>query len=623
MKRVSLLPLLAALVPPLSALAGAASDALPFDSAAWRLDEEHGVFWQVGVPYCARPEAPAYESLALYVPADYFDATDNGDGTWSCRPDPDARVAGFACEDAPVVLPLNTGGYAAQPAATNYAWSAALQEYLDAGLVYCYAGCRGRDNGVNADGTPFEGGAPWGVVDLKAAIRFLRLHAGALPGGARRVFSFGHSGGGAQSALLGATGDCEDYRPYLVRIGAAMADDDWHALSDAVTGAQCWCPITDLDCADAAYEWMIGSQHREGVRATNVWTGTFSERLAVMFTYRLNARELRPYPLDVAPSAETAERFRAAFRGPPLSLDWKSPFEGSYVEYLRGVVETSLNHFLADTSFPWTSGADEQADARLPGGPPPDFAPGKGRMVLGPPAAEPVAYATAADYIAALNADETWIDYDPAANTAKVRSLWAFVRRMKPAQKNVPAFDDLDRAQAENALFGNGRDNALHFDVLAGGELPLEPSDGWRPVSSWVPAPGQEGPPATLRSDWFRDVASADSLGVEQWRRRRMYNPMSFLRPRWLPDEISRALVPGEDGIAPHWRIRTGIRQGDTSLSTEVNLALALIGHGDGPFNGRTVDFETVWEKGHVPAERTGTPSANFIAWVRACCGNR
>ena len=58
------------------------------------------------------------------------------------------------------------------------------------------AGCRGRD-----------AGAPAGVTDLKAAIRYLRYHGDELPGDTEQIFSFGMSGGGAQSALLGATGD--------------------------------------------------------------------------------------------------------------------------------------------------------------------------------------------------------------------------------------------------------------------------------------------------------------------------------------------------------------------------------------------------------------------------------
>ena len=66
---------------------------------------------------------------------------------------------------------------------------------------------------------------------------------------------------------------------------------------------------------------------------------------------------------------------------------------------------------------------------------------------------------------------------------------------------------------------------------------------------------------------------------------------------------------------AKHWRIRTGIAQSDTSLTTEVNLALALQNY-EGV---ESVDFATVWEQRHVKAERTGNSTTNFIAWVNEC----
>ena len=65
--------------------------------------------------------------------------------------------------------------------------------------------------------------------------------------------------------------------------------------------------------------------------------------------------------------------------------------------------------------------------------------------------------------------------------------------------------------------------------------------------------------------------------------------------------------------LAKHWRIHTGISQGDTALTTEVNLALALKQRKD----VEDVDFATVWEKKHTMAERTGSSTENFIQWVK------
>ena len=83
-----------------------------------------------------------------------------------------------------------------------------------------------------------------------------------------------------------------------------------------------------------------------------------------------------------------------------------------------------------------------------------------------------------------------------------------------------------------------------------------------------------------------------------------MYNPMYYLTGAYQGYKTGK--------IAPHWRIRTGIMQGDTANTTEVNLALALANYG---ISG--VDFATVWGQGHTMAERTGDAATNFITWVK------
>ena len=64
--------------------------------------------------------------------------------------------------------------------------------------------------------------------------------------------------------------------------------------------------------------------------------------------------------------------------------------------------------------------------------------------------------------------------------------------------------------------------------------------------------------------------------------------------------------------MASHWRIHTGITQGDTALTVEMNLALALQQNS----SVDDVEFQTVWGQGHTMAERTGSSETNFIAWV-------
>lgn len=82
-----------------------------------------------------------------------------------------------------------------------------------------------------------------------------------------------------------------------------------------------------------------------------------------------------------------------------------------------------------------------------------------------------------------------------------------------------------------------------------------------------------------------------------------MYNPMYFLASAYGGYQSSV--------VAPTWRIRTGIMQGDTESTVEINLALALAALG-----GIDVDFATIWGQGHTMAELTGDSTTNLIAWV-------
>ncbi|MBD0424050.1 Tat pathway signal sequence domain protein [Streptomyces sp. TRM S81-3] len=121
---------------------------------------------------------------------------------------------------------------------------------LVAGYVVVEPGTRGRS--LTDSSGSYYGTAPAVIVDLKAAVRYIRASKGRIPGNVERIVSTGTSAGGASSALLGASGDSEIYEPYLREAGAADA-------SDAIFATGAWCPITDLEHADGAYEWNWGT----------------------------------------------------------------------------------------------------------------------------------------------------------------------------------------------------------------------------------------------------------------------------------------------------------------------------------------------------------------------------
>ncbi|MFZ2756407.1 MAG: subtype A tannase [Atopobiaceae bacterium] len=586
---------------------------LAIDMNKWSHDDDNDVWYQIGLTYCLSPQATDYESLGIYVPGAYLKGTKNSDGTYACKVNPSASVGDYTAATAPFVLPVNTAGYVAQAAPTSYSYNG-LSEYLAAGLVYVYAGCRGR---YDSSGDDFPAGAPWGVTDLKAAIRYVRYNKSSLPGDATRVFTFGHSGGGAQSALVGATGDSELYTQYLDAIGAALTDSAGSAISDATTGAMCWCPITSLDEADEAYEWMMGQYASTGTRASGTFTKLLSDDLSKAFASYVNDMDLRDPKGTVLRLSETSDGIFTS---------------GTYYDYVKSTIETSLNNFLSDTTFPYTPSNAMQADmgaggggtsggmrgGAMSGGAPsgslPDTSSGSAPSGSAPSGAtggsapsggagmtggstsssDSTTYNTVDEYLASLNSDETWVVYDSSSNTATITSVGAFVRHCKTASKDVCAFDSLSKTQAENYVFGTSGNPGGHFDPTIS-DLLSKNKDAYAAASNWD---------SSYPDSYANDLKNTDSLGSSVTTRMGMYNPMYFLSGHY--DGY------GKSTPAAHWRIHTGINQGDTSLTTEMNLALALQ-HYDGV---KDVDLTTVWGLGHTTAERTGSSSTNFISWV-------
>ena len=543
------------------------------DMTKWQYNADDDVFWQVGISYCENPADASYETMGFFVPGTYFTATDNGDGTYTCTVNESGTVAGYTTATAPFILPVNTPGYAAMSAPTDYSNSCgygSVSDFTGAGFILAFAGARGRD-----------AGAPGGVTDFKAAIRYTRYNAELLPGDPDRFFSLGMSGGGAQSALIGTTGDSELYTPYLSAIGAVQG------VSDAVLGSMCWCPITNLDVAGAAYEWNLGSA-RSGLDDA---TQTLSDGLASEFARYINALKLTDETGAVLTLEESAEGIDQA---------------GSYYNYIKSVIETSLEHFLADTTFPYDASSTSSGGhggmgggyfggGQMPnGGNMPEDGFGGPNGDGGKPDGEGGAtdyaaiddinrnetgsglsltgtYDTAQDYIDALNAEGEWVSYDAATGKVTITSVVDFVAALKSPSKDVGAFDALDRSQGENTLFGYGKGAGAHFDAIEAFLLS-----------------GTE-----YESEFTADLAKKDALGNSVDYRVNMYNPMYYVSDYY--DGF------GSSDVAKYFRIRTGINQGDTALCTEVDLALALTAYGS------EVDFETVWGQGHTEAERTGS----------------
>lgn len=104
-----------------------------------------------------------------------------------------------------------------------------------------------RGNGMIDARGKLIGTAPAVICDYKAAVRWLRHNRDLIPGTPKRSSPTAPRRR-SHSSVMGATGNHPDYEPFLKAVGAADERDD-------IFAASCYCPITNLDHADMAYEW--------------------------------------------------------------------------------------------------------------------------------------------------------------------------------------------------------------------------------------------------------------------------------------------------------------------------------------------------------------------------------
>ncbi|NME82681.1 subtype B tannase [Clostridium sp. SM-530-WT-3G] len=277
------------------------------------------------VVYVAQPVDTKYQCMNIYIPEAYFNGESIGD---------------FTADTAPIFLPNNVDGY--MPAEPETLSSNSQSEgtpnsllmAIQQGYVVASPGARGRTN-ENSDGT-YYGKAPAAIVDLKAAVSYLHYNDDAMPGTADKIISNGTGAGGAMSSLLGATGNNEDYKPYLQQLGAASA-------SDAVYAASCYGPTTNLDNADMGYEWLFNGINNYTTNNTSLTQTAdqmkYSDELKAAFPAYINGLNL----LDQ--------------EGNPLTLDdsGNGPFKDYVKSYIIKSVQSAIDSGKDVSDITWAT----------------------------------------------------------------------------------------------------------------------------------------------------------------------------------------------------------------------------------------------------------------------------
>lgn len=242
------------------------SDSLIFDDSRYTVEtvemEGQALTYRAfeNIPYVEHPADPKMQRLSIFVPESYYEGK---------------TIGPYDLKSAPIFMPNTVGGYMPGPqerpgrdfmGKVNASFYALLHGY-----VVVSPGVRGRE--MKDENGKFIGMAPAMLCDLKAAVRYLRHNADRIPGDAEKIISNGTSAGGAASSLLGATGNHPDYEPCLEEMGAAKERDN-------IFAASCYCPITNLDHADMAYEWeFAGIMDYHGTRVEPPAPGETAPRI--------------------------------------------------------------------------------------------------------------------------------------------------------------------------------------------------------------------------------------------------------------------------------------------------------------------------------------------------------
>ena len=340
-----------------------------------------------------------------------------------------------ATQETPIFLRTYVGGYMASPAAqpqANDATGRALKE----GYVVVIPGTRGRNSAIVADKayakahkgvkegqTIYTGRAPKAILDLKAAIRYLRHFDKEMLGNAERIITDGTSAGGAMSALMGATGNNLEYAELLKRMGAADERDD-------VFASVCYCPIIDLEHADMAYEWLF--QQTDSRQNLDDLHKNYTKELAALFPAYLESLKLRKSD------------------GTQLTAD-------NYLDYIKSEIIRSAQiakNAGADIpdslGFSFSNSAGGMFAAPINGGMRPQIQDGQRPQGMRPIRGGGMGGRQVGEYITDLDMKK-YLDY---------------VVSTQPL-KGVPAFDSqiemINRASGENDLFGDWTGNSVNY----------------------------------------------------------------------------------------------------------------------------------------------------------------
>ena len=495
---------------------GEPAPSLELTDPAWEKSADGSYYSLKNVVYCTNVVNESYQYMNIYVPAAYIEG---------------GECNGYTADTAPIIFENNCMGWnSSTPGSAGTA-------YIAEGFVHVSCGARSR-NAENGTGK-----MPAPVVDQKAGVRMLRLNADVIPGDEEKIVSLGSSGGGQMSSILGATGNMDEYYPYLYEIGAAgidLVDGEYvSTIDDDIFASMCFCPIVDLDSADLAYAWMRFDAGETG--AMTMFSGeiSFSEfQLALQDDLALAFAE---YINGLGIENEAGEVL--SFDGASGEMD---PRSGSYYDQILVNMSEALNAWIGGEGYTAAS---------------------SGEM-----------YDSWDAYYATLVNPEAWLKQN-ADGSWSITDMAGFIQGTDFARnKDIPGFDTFYATEEGNG-FGVAGEEGMHF-------------------SANVAAVLEENYAEYARMAGFGDQDV--DVYIQQAAREDIQEQAYLMNATQIMLDV--AAGEQEADISKHWRTRNGTADEHTSFTIAYNLAMAA-----GMAGAESVDYALVWNMAHGSDEGTTT----------------
>ena len=409
---------------------------------------------------------------------------------------------------------------------------------LSRGFVIVTDGVRSRGDNPTQDGE-YVSHSPATITDTKAVIRYLRYNADLLPAGdPEKIVITGTSGGGALSTIISASGNSPDYFPSLYEIGAAgieqNADGDYiSTIGDNIFGTIAYCPINDLREADAAYEFTYGETRQRIIEEGAICNDAIDASFQDPFTDDYTAEDM------LAASEALAEQYGEYVDSLNLKLDDGTPLtkdnlRAAMIELLTAELDESIEEYGVESM----------------------------RETLSTPITN-----HSAVYNPTTDGYKDWLNLqDDGDYDFDYDELLYFVAR-NTALKVACAFSNAGMGiasvsnQNEDSLFGTLKQPYSAFEFYSWNHDATE-NNGVGPDDTGL--------------DWDDFIQSDD--GQAQLSQMQMASPIPYL-------------ISENGESAPHWYVRHGMADRDTSFALQTVLRYAISNAED----VEDMDFEFAW----------------------------